>query len=133
MKFDAAVIGDLSAATEYLEAEMEKRACPAKVAMQMAIVLDEIFSNIVKYAYPDGPGPIVFEIEETEPAHTLVLTFTDEGLPYDPLCAEDPDINRDIEERVPGGLGIYLVKNMMDDMTYTYADGKNILRLFKRY
>ena len=59
------------------------------------------------------------------------LTFTDEGVPYNPLAKEDPDITLSAEERKLGGLGIYMVKKMMDEFRYEYKDGKNIVTVCK--
>ena len=61
-----------------------------------------------------------------------MITFIDNGVPYDPLTKEDPDITLAAEERQIGGLGIYMVKKTMDDITYEYKDGQNILRIRKQ-
>ena len=63
----------------------------------------------------------------------LELTFIDKGIPYNPLENKDPDVTLDIEKRKIGGLGIFLVKEMMDEVSYEYADGKNILKLKKEF
>ena len=62
-----------------------------------------------------------------------MLTFLDRGRPYDPLAKADPDITLPTEERQVGGLGIFMVKKMMDELTYEYKDGRNILKLRKNY
>ena len=62
---------------------------------------------------------------------SVVITFIDNGVPYDPLKKEDPDTTLSAEERQIGGLGIYMVKKTMDDITYEYKEGKNILRIKK--
>ena len=61
----------------------------------------------------------------------LELTFIDKGIPYNPLENKDPDVTLDIEKRKIGGLGIFLVKEMMDEVSYEYADGQNILKIKK--
>ena len=61
----------------------------------------------------------------------MIITFTDSGMPYDPVAREDPDINVPAEDREVGGLGVFMVKQMMDDMEYSYQNGKNILTVQK--
>lgn len=61
----------------------------------------------------------------------MVITFIDHGIPYDPLRKNDPDITLTSEEREIGGLGIFMVKKTMDEITYEYRDGQNILRIRK--
>ena len=63
----------------------------------------------------------------------VVITFMDNGVPYDPLANEDPDITLSADERGIGGLGIYIVKKSMDEITYEYKDGKNILKIRKNF
>jgi hypothetical protein len=60
-----------------------------------------------------------------------VLIFTDSGIPYDPLTADEPDITLSAEERKVGGLGIFIVKKIMDEISHVYENGKNILRMRK--
>ncbi|MBR5361138.1 MAG: ATP-binding protein, partial [Lachnospiraceae bacterium] len=62
---------------------------------------------------------------------TVTVQFSDEGIPYDPLSKEDPDVKATLEEREIGGLGIFMVKKTMDSMSYEYKDGKNVLTLTK--
>ena len=67
----------------------------------------------------------------TEEPLTVVITFIDDGVPYDPLAKDDPDTSLSAEERQIGGLGIYMVKKTMDDISYEYKDGRNILKIRK--
>ena len=62
----------------------------------------------------------------------VVITFIDHGMPYDPLSQEAPDIHAPLEARQAGGLGIFLVRKTMDDVTYEYKNGQNILKIKKR-
>ena len=73
----------------------------------------------------------VNSILEANGCSAKVQTFIDKGIPYHPLENKDPDVTLDIEKRKIGGLGIFLVKEMMDEVSYEYADGKNILKLKK--
>ena len=74
---------------------------------------------------------IQIEIEKDLPG--IVLTFIDQGMPYNPLENKEPDITLDIEEREIGGLGIFLVKKTMDALSYEYVDGQNVLTLKKAF
>ncbi len=72
------------------------------------------------------------QFDYDEPERNVLLTFTDEGVPFDPLQRSDPDITLSAEERKIGGLGIFLVRKIMDDVRYIREDGKNILRIRKK-
>ena len=72
-------------------------------------------------------------VEVTDNPLAVVITFIDNGIPYDPLAKVDPDVTLSLEERDVGGLGIYLVKKTMDDILYEYKDGQNILRIKKKF
>ena len=126
-----ATVENIATVTEFVNAQLEQSGCPAKIQMQMDIAIDELFGNIAHYAYdPDvGPATVRVEVDE-EPC--VIITFIDNGVPYDPLGKEDPDITLSAEERGIGGLGVYMVKKSMDDISYEYRDGQNILRIKKR-
>ena len=95
-----------------------------KVANKVNIVIDEIYSNIVHYS--DAKlAKIEYRIEKGR----LVLTFTDNGKPYNPLETKEPDLTISAEDREIGGLGIFIVKRMSESMKYEYENGKNILQL----
>ena len=99
--------------------------------MQIDIAVEELFVNIAHYAYGDGTGTVQIQIEITAAPLSAVITFSDSGVPYDPLKRTDPDVTLSAEERTVGGLGIYMVKKSMDSIDYEYKDGKNILRIKK--
>ena len=126
-----AVIGDVTPATAFLEEELEKLGCSMKAIIRCSVALDEIFSNIVNYGYPDSPGPVTVKLSEAFEPHRVYIRFEDEGIPYNPLTNEDPDVTLGAEERGIGGLGIFMVKKTMDDVKYEYENGKNILSLMK--
>ena len=128
---ERAVIDDVTPATAFLEEELEKLGCPMKAVIQCNVALDEIFSNIVNYGYPKGPGPVTIKLIERLNPHRVYIRFEDQGIPYNPLTNEDPDVTLSAEERGVGGLGIYMVKKTMDDVKYMYEDGKNILSIMK--
>lgn len=95
------------------------------------LVAEEIVSNIVNYAYEDpSVGTLDVEIEKAD--KEIVLKFIDKGKPFNPLEKEDPDTSLSVEERPIGGLGIYLVKQMMSNVVYEHVGDKNVLRIQKR-
>lgn len=119
---------------EFAEEILDEAMCPFKVATQVCIAIDELFANVCMYAYPDREdGDITVGINIIEDPKSVELTFTDSGMPYDPLSKEDPDVFLSLEERKIGGLGIFMVKNMMDDMTYEYKDGHNVVSIKKLF
>lgn len=129
---DEAKLEDISEVTAFVEAELEKLDCPMKTVMQINVVIDEIFSNIVRYGYPKKAGPVTVELLHNADADTVSLRFTDEGIPYNPLKKEDPDVTLSAQERGIGGLGIFMVKKMMDEVKYAYENDKNILTVTKK-
>ncbi len=129
--FDNACINDIAAVTEFVESELEKIECPMKAVMQISVAIDEIYSNIVKYGYKDTHGPVTVKFIYKEENRAVYIQFTDEGIPYNPLVKEDPDVTLSAEERSIGGLGIYVVKKTMDDMKYKYENEQNILTIKK--
>ncbi|MCC8100703.1 MAG: ATP-binding protein [Clostridiales bacterium] len=130
MRFEA-VTADIERATEFVNQYLDELGCPIKTQVQIDIAIDELFGNIVHYAYPQGGGAVWVRIETEN--KTLILTFRDCGIPYDPLARKDPDITLSLEEREPGGLGIFMVKKSMDALSYEYKDGQNILTVKKAW
>ena len=130
--FDAATLSDIPAVTEFVEEELDKIGCPMKTVVQFSVAIDEIFSNIVHYGYKEGSGPVTVTLIEQSDPHTVSLRFVDEGIPYNPLKKEDPDVTLSAEERKIGGLGIFMVKKTMDEMRYAYENEQNILTITKK-
>ena len=116
---------------EFVGRKLEAVDCPPKAGMQIDIAVEEIFTNIVNYAYAPGKGSAKVRVDVTDHPVTVSITFIDNGKPYDPLAKEDPDITLSAEERQIGGLGIFMTKQVMDDVIYEYKDGRNILTLKK--
>ena len=105
--------------------------CSLRERMHIELVTEEIFVNIASYAYPDGGGFAVIRRSGGEGAEGLTLTFIDGGVPYDPLQKPDPDLALPLDQRPVGGLGVFLVKKIVDEAHYEYKDGKNILTVRK--
>jgi len=126
-----AIVENLQQLTDFATQKLEERDCPIKTAMQMELVIEEIFVNIASYAYNPEIGAATFCMEFEDDPPALVMTFIDTGKPYNPLEKIDPDTTLDISERDVGGLGIFLVKKNVDDIAYKYEDGQNILTMKK--
>ena len=126
-----ATVENIPAVTAFVDEQLEAFDCPMKAQMQIDIAIDELFSNIAFYAYNPDVGPATVRVEVVEDPMAVVITFIDNGVPYDPLTREDPDTTLSAEERDLGGLGIYMVKKSMDEVTYEYKDGQNILKIKK--
>ena len=127
----AATVENIETVTEFVNAQLELMDCPIKAQMQIDIAIDELFGNIVHYAYNTEVGSATVRVEVSEAPLAVIITFIDNGVPYDPLGKDDPDITLSAEEREIGGLGIYMVKQSMDEITYEYKDGQNILKIKK--
>lgn len=126
-----ATVENIETVTEFVNQQLEQLGCPLKIQMQIDIAIDELFGNIAHYAYNPEVGPATVRVE-VGPDSSVIITFIDNGVPYDPLKREDPDTTLSAEEREIGGLGVYMVKKSMDDISYEYRDGQNILRIKKR-
>ena len=109
---------------EFLDTTLEAWEIPMKVVSKLQIVADEIYSNIVRYSQAKNA-----KVTAVQNGTVLSLRFEDDGKPYDPTTAAEPDITASAEEREIGGLGIFIVRNMMDSMDYKYKDGHNVLTL----
>ena len=127
----AATVENIEVVTDFVNEQLEALDCPMKAQMQIDIAIDELFGNIAHYAYNPEVGDATVRVEVVEDPLAVVITFIDKGVPYDPLAKEDPDVTLSAEERAIGGLGIFMVKKTMDDITYEYKDGQNILKIRK--
>ena len=121
---------NIEKAVAFVNGQLEAAGCPPKVTVQIDIAIDELFGNIAHYAYGKDTGDATVRVEVTE-EQSVIITFIDSGIPYNPLEKPDPDVAQSLEERQIGGLGIFMVKKSMDDITYEYKDGQNILRIKK--
>ena len=126
-----AVLENLQTVIDFATEKLEERDCSMKVVMQTELVIEEVFVNIASYAYHPEIGPATFCMSFEENPDALLMTFIDAGKPYNPLEQEAPDTTLALEERDIGGLGIFLVKKNVDEISYEYADGKNILHMKK--
>jgi len=108
----------------------EEHRLPDKVVFALNLALDELITNTIKYGRKeDGKYNIMVGLACASGAVTL--TVEDDGAPFDPLQAEEPDITCPIEEREIGGMGLHLLRRLMDEIKYERRDGKNLIRMKK--
>lgn len=100
------------------------------VLFKIRLSVEEAVENIVQYAYPQGQGYLIVSVDRN--GNTLKITFKDEGIQFNPLEQADPDISLSAEERNIGGLGIFLCKQLMDNVSYEYDKKCNILTMEKQ-
>ena len=128
-----ATVDNLSEVLGFVDEQLEAADCAMKVQMQIDLAVEEIFVNIANYAYDPETGPATVRVDVTPDGSTVTITFVDNGVPYDPLAKADPDITLSAEDRPIGGLGIFMVKKSMDEVSYEYKDGKNRLTIKKSF
>ena len=95
--------------------------------LQVNLIVEEIFVNIVSYSKTDF---ITVNVEYEKP--TLILEFVDTGIQFNPLLKEDPETPTTIDDAQVGGLGIFLTKEMADELYYHYTNGENHLKIIKK-
>ena len=100
----------------------------SSVTMSLNLALEEAVTNVILYAYPEGADGLV-DVEAIIRKDEVQFIITDSGKPFDPTAAPEADITLDVEDRPIGGLGIFLVRNIMDSVRYERLDGKNILTM----
>jgi len=118
--------------TDFVNAELRELGCSERIRIQVDVAIDELFGNIARYAYDPETGPATVRVDVEEEPLCVIITFIDHGVPYDPLSAEFVDTTHlSAKERPIGGLGLFMVKKTMDDISYSYRDGQNILTIRK--
>ena len=117
---------------EFVDMVCEEVGMDMAVAIQMNLAMEEAVVNVMTYAYPaDTVGDVT--IEAVTIADQLQFTITDSGIPFDPTAKDEVDTTLSAEERPIGGLGIHLVRQLMDSINYERIDGKNVLTLRKKF
>ena len=128
-----AVDDNLPTVLGFIEQHLEAADCPLKAQMQISVAAEEIFINIAHYAYKPETGKAIVRVDVEEDPVRVTITFVDKGMPFDPLAMEEPDVSLPAEAREIGGLGVFLARKAMDDVSYQYKDGQNILTLKKNF
>ena len=116
---------------DFIRERLMSYGCEKKAVLQIRLAVEEIFVNIISYAYRPDIGKAEIKCEVNEAPLEVTIQFMDSGKPFDPLAKEEADTSGAMFIERPGGFGIHLVKNTMDDVEYEYKDGKNILKIKK--
>jgi sigma-B regulation protein RsbU (phosphoserine phosphatase) len=126
-----AQVENLTQINEFVEEQLSSLEPSPKEQLQLELAVEEIFVNIASYAYEGKHGQAVIQARVTNSPKSIELIFQDEGIPYNPLDRDDPDPEMLLEDRKIGGWGIFLVKKNVDEVTYAYENGKNVLTIRK--
>ena len=124
-----AKIENLEEVVDFITTELKATECSMKLQNQIILATEEVFTNIARYAYSPNIGNVEIRITTND---EVIIGFEDNGKPYNPLENIDPDITLDADERDVGGLGIFLVKKIMDSVEYHRVDNKNLLIIRKK-
>ncbi|MCR5214899.1 MAG: ATP-binding protein [Eubacterium sp.] len=116
---------------DFIRTKLKAYGVSVKLLAQIRLAVEEIFVNIISYAYRPDVGKAEIHCEVTENPLVVTIQFMDSGKPFDPLKVAEADTSGAMFLERPGGFGIHLVKNTMDDIEYEFKDGKNILRIKK--
>ncbi|MBO6215610.1 MAG: ATP-binding protein [Lachnospiraceae bacterium] len=131
MTIDAMDI-NLQMVLDFIEEQVNICGCDPATLISLQIAVEEIFVNVAHYSYNPEIGTITIKTEiAMDDPKSITIVFRDHGVPYNPLEKPDPDITLGAEERQIGGLGIYLVKNSMDEVYYNFEDGENVFTIKK--
>lgn len=121
-------IAEVALLPEFIEGICETLGLAADRAFNLNLALEEAVTNVISYAFPDG-GEHSFALHAQSDGSVLTFTLEDDGVPFDPTEAPDVDTTLSAEERQIGGLGIFLIRQIMSSVSYEYADGKNRLTM----
>lgn len=127
-----ATLQDIRQAADFIESELTSLNCSEKIRHQIAVAVDELLANVINYAYEKDGGKCRVSFSYNDAAGDAVIRFTDRGIPFNPLMVEQPDVTLSASKRQIGGLGIFLVRKLMDDIAYRYEDGCNIITIRKK-
>jgi serine/threonine-protein kinase RsbW len=116
----------------FLDEYYHRYQVPTNVHFVIMLALDELITNIISYAYADARQHLIdiYLISDTD---RITVEIADDGLPFNPLEVNEPDLDVPIEERQIGGLGIHLVRKLMDSVRYTRSEGRNVFTFVKSY
>ncbi len=120
----------LTALLDRIESFGQCQAWPVNAISQLRLVVEEVVINVMAYG-SHGQGAPKLEIDLKQEGSQLILTIADNGIAFDPLQVTPPDLDADLEEREVGGLGIYLISQLMDSVTYQRDGAWNRLQLSK--
>ncbi len=123
-------VGELARVNQFVEEIGEELGLDMELMMNLNLVMEEMVSNVIFYAYPEGKTADIELVAETK-GKELTFVISDSGKEFDPTMKEDANPDIDPTEREIGGMGIYIVKNIMNEVTYQRLEGKNLLTMKK--
>ncbi len=122
---------EIIAVNEKFETFAEEFDIPQSVAVKFNVIFDELLNNVISYAYTDDDEHDI-EVRMKRAGKRLTVTITDDGVPFNPLSVERPDTDLSLEDREVGGMGIHLVRNLVDDVSYQRRIGKNVMTMMQK-
>jgi serine/threonine-protein kinase RsbW len=126
----ASDIDEIQEISSCLDAVMRAHGFPEDDILDTQLAVEEAITNIIMHGYQDARGEITVSCRADN--GIVEVRLEDQAVPFDPLALPEPDLAGDIEERKVGGLGIFLIRQVMDEIRYRFKEGKNILVLIKR-
>jgi anti-sigma regulatory factor (Ser/Thr protein kinase) len=126
------LLSEIPRLIEWVEARCAAAGVAGEVAMKLALVLEEAVANVINHSVPNATPPHRVKVGIDIDADTVTAEVIDNGPSFDPTSAPRPDLSLALEERQPGGLGIHLMRELMDGFEYRRAGDSNVLRLRKR-
>jgi|WetSurMetagenome_2_1015567.scaffolds.fasta_scaffold00045_39 serine/threonine-protein kinase RsbW len=116
---------------DFIERESLAAGFDRKTTNKILLAGEEILVNVIHYAYSNG-GDLTISCGPAPGAGGIVIEISDSGVAFNPLDAGEPDLSLPVEERPIGGLGIFMVKNIMDEVRYKRENGRNVFTMTKR-
>ena len=123
-------VGELDHVARFVEEIGEELGLDMELKMNLNLVMEEMVSNVIFYAYPEGADASIELIAESD-GKELTFVLSDQGQAFDPTMKEDTNMDVNPAERDLGGMGIFIVKNIMNKVTYQRLEGKNLLTMKK--
>ncbi|MCI1721880.1 MAG: ATP-binding protein [Lachnospiraceae bacterium] len=128
-----ATVENMDEVMDFIRGSFQEAGCPKQVIMATLVATEEMYVNVAHYAYAPETGSVTVCCETNANEKYGTITLTDSGMPFNPLAKEDANIMLSAEEREIGGLGILMVKRIMDEVAYSYEGGKNCFTMTKKF
>jgi serine/threonine-protein kinase RsbW len=125
------LLSEIPLLIEWVEARCAASGVGGQIAMKLAVALEEAVANAINHGLPGAPPPHFLAVRLGIDADSVAAEVIDNGRPFDPTGLPDPDLTSSLEERKLGGLGIHLMRELMDGLEYRRSGSTNILRLYK--
>ena len=123
-----AKLENLGKCLDFISCLAERDGFSASVVKEMELAMEEALTNIFNYAYPDQAGEVELSYRKDNDSR-LILDITDNGIPFDPLSLSEPNLTANVSDRKIGGLGVFFIRKMTDDVRYHRDGDANVLTL----